>query len=419
MSWRDDLEAAASALTPKMANAPLAPDTVAPNAMRNNVADVLAKHPALADLLPTSKHWHLHSLSIGLPMTTEKLLSTLTDRLLDTAKSTGIETAVRTLDTLLAEAERQNLPGYELTFFRGLRLTDRWDIAPGLYALPYPALQRHLRRRVQRIPDSLVFRIDPNDSQSTTVLVGELRWGPVLVSTKGRTLSDPYPVESVLTYKHNPLLLVALLAVTLNRPLWILSTTQRAVPWVEDFLNVEGGGGTYFSSPSQLSAHTSQTSPDTMEVTERAFRDWNSLSARDREDLGLAVSRLSASLSRTDMLAAQDRVLDVSIALEILYRLDHNAITYKLSTRAGWYLGNDFGHRVETRKAISKFYDLRSRIIHGGKSRHPNAKDERRIREKAFDIARATLLRHLERGRLPTEQDWSEIVMGANDAAEV
>ena len=127
---------------------------------------------------------------------------------------------------------------------------------------------------------------------------------------------------------------------TLNRPLWILSTTQRAVPWVEDFLNVEGGGGIYFSSPSQLSAHTSQTSPDTMEVTERAFRDWNSLSARDREDLGLAVSRLSASLSRTDMLAAQDRVLDVSIALEILYRLDHNAITYKLSTRAG---ATDFG----------------------------------------------------------------------------
>ena len=355
---------------------------------------------------------------MGIPFTTDKLLSELTDRLLDTAKTTGIANAVQTLDHLLTSAERRNLPGYELTLFRGLRLADRWDIAPGLYALPYPAFQQQLRRRVQRIPDSLLFRVDSKDDHSITVLVGELRWGPIFVSAGGRTLSDaPYPVQTVLSYNHNPILLVALLAVTLNLPLWVLLNTQRADPWVEDFLNVEGGGASLFAAPSHLNS-CSEASRDAKEITERAFRNWNSLSSADREDLALAVSRLSASLSRADLLAAQDRVLDVSIALEILYRLDHQEITYKLSTRAGWYLGNDFGHRVKTSKAINKFYGLRSRIIHGGKSKRPNFKDERQIREEAFDIARATLLQHLERGRVPTKQDWSEIVMGADANAE-
>ena len=375
--------------------------------------------------MPTSGTWHLHSLALGLPCTTEKLLSRLIDRLVDTANHAGIENAVRTLDNLLTHAEQRNLPGFDLTFFRGLKLTRRWDMAPGLYALPFPMLKLQLQRRVQRIPDPLLYRIDPGDEQSVAVLVGEIRWGPVIVSTKGRTFSDPYPVETKLVFDHNPLLLVALMAVTLQRPLWILFNTHRAEPWVEDFLNVEGGGGSFFPSPTQLEPHTfPEATPETTEITERAFRQWDALSGSDRAVLALAITRLSESLSRTGMLAEQDRVLDISIALEILYRLDHQEITYKLSTRAGWYLGDDLDDREETRKAITKFYGLRSQIIHGAnakrrrKQKRSNPKDERQIREKAFHVARTTLLRHLETGRVPAEMNWSGIVMGAGPAEE-
>ena len=418
MSWPSDLHAALSALTSTMANAVASNDTVDVDARRSAVTDVLARHPALVDLLPTSDNWQFYSLTVGVPFTTEKLLSELLDRLLDSAKHIGVEDAVRTLDNLLTLAERRDLPGYELTFFRGLKIAERWNIAPGLYALPYPVLKKQLRRRVQRIPDSLLYRIDPADAQSVAVLVSDVRWGPIIVPNTGRTLSDPYPVAMKLAYDHNPLLLVALLAVTLNRPLWSLFNTLQATPWVEDFLAMLGGGGSLFSPPSQLEPRRtfSEASQEAMKVTERAFRDWDSLSGPDREALALAIFRLSASLSRTAMLAAQDSVLDVSIALEVLYRLDHQEITYKLSTRAGSYLGKDFAHRVEARKAISKFYGLRSGIIHGGKSRRSNPKEERRIREEAFDVARATLLRHLERTKVPSERDWSEIVMGAGAA---
>ena len=425
MSWLNDLEAVLSIATTPTAYSRPENDAADVASRRSRVADVLARHPALADLLPTSGTWHLHSLALGIPCTTEKLLSTLIDRLVDTASHAGIETAVRTLDNLLTGAEERDLPGYELTFFRGIGLTKRWDIAPGLYALPFPMLKQQLKRRVQRIPDPLLYRIEPGQEHSVAVLVSEIRWGPVIVSTKGRTLSDPYPVQMELVFDHNPLLLVALMSVTLQRPLWVLFNTLRAEPWVEDFLNVEGGGGSFFPSPTQFEPQTfPEAGPEAVEVTNRAFRQWDLLPGSDREVLALAITRLSESLSRTGMLAEQDRVLDVSIALEILYRLDHHEITYKLSTRAGWYLGDDLGDRVGTRKAISKFYGLRSQIIHGAnakrgrKRKRSSPEDDRHIREQAFDAARATLLRHLESGRVPAEPDWSGIVMGGGPAEE-
>ena len=79
---------------------------------------------------------------------------------------------------------------------------------------------------------------------------------------------------------------------------------------------------------------------------------------------------------------------------------------------------------MATRKAIIKYYGLRSQIIHGAnakrgrKKKRSSPKDERQTREQAFHVARATLLRHLERGRVPAERDWSEIVMGADSAEE-
>lgn len=424
MSWLDDLDSVLSALMSATANSQPENDNPGLDARRNRVAEVLARHPALADLLPTSNNWCLYSLANVMPCTTERLLATLIDRLLDTANHIGIEPAARTLERLLSDAEKHDLPGFDLTFFRDLKLTGRWDIAPGLYVLPFPMLEQLLRRRAQPMPDSLQYRIDPGHEQSVAVLVSEIRWGPVIVSDKGRTPSYPYPLEMNLVFNHDPLLLVALMAVTLQHPLWILLKTSCAEPWVDDFLGVWGGGITYFPSPTQLWQPTfPEATPEAAETTERAFREWNTLPASDREVLALAITRLSESLSRTGMLTEQDRALDVSIALEILYRLDRGEITHKLSTRAGWYLGNDLDDRIETRKAIAKFYDLRSQIIHGAsakrgrKQKRSTPTDEQQIREQAFQVARATLFRHLERGKVPAERDWSEIVMGA-DAAE-
>ncbi len=83
---------------------------------RKNASDVLAKHPTLKDLLPTSDQWHLSNLTSGVGCNTEKLLSELIDCLLEAAQRTGIKRAVQTCDKLLTDAAERKLSGYELTF---------------------------------------------------------------------------------------------------------------------------------------------------------------------------------------------------------------------------------------------------------------------------------------------------------------
>lgn len=417
MAWHDDLVTTILALTSTTADPGLPKRDTAIQQTRKDAADILAKHPSLKDLLLTSDQWHLYSLTSGIPYNTEKLLSRLVDYLLEAVQRTGIKMALQTCEKLLTDAAERKLPGYELTFFDGLKLSERWDIASGIYAIPYRKLQQQLRPRVQSIYDPIVFGMDPKGDRSITVLVSELRWGPVIVSSKGRTLKDPYPVEMILTYNHNPLLLVALLAVTLNHPLTLLASALRVAPWVQDFLNVLGGGGTYFASKDRPgSRNLAEPSLERRQVAKQVFRDWGSLSGTERAVLALAVTRLSASLSRSGVLAAQDRVLDISIALEILYRLDYGEITYKLSTRAGWYLGNDIDDRLRIRKAVSDFYGSRSAIVHGGKASKSNR--ERLTHDQAFEIARTTLFKHLVRGSVPSDGDWPKVVMGAESSAE-
>ena len=417
MTWHDDLVTAVLAVTSTMADPALRKYDTAIRQTRKDASNVLAEHPTLKDLLPTSDQWHLYNLTSGIPCKTEKLLSELIDCLLEAAQRTGIKRAVQTCDKLLTDAAERKLPGYDLTFFDGLKLSERWDIAPGLYAIPYRTLQKQLRRDVAPVYDPIAFRMDSQGEKSITVLVSELRWGPVIVSSKGRTLKDPYPVEMILTCNHNPLLLVALLTVTLNHPLTLLANTLRAMPWVEDFLHVRGGSCSYFAAEDRLGSHNlAEPNAEIRQVAEQVFRDWGSLSSADRDTLALAITRLSTSLSRSGMLAAQDRVLDISIALEILYRLDHGEITYKLSTRAGWYLGNDIDERLRIRKAISDFYSSRSAIVHGGKATESGP--DRHAHVPALETARKTLLKHLARGSVPDEPDWPKIVMGIENSAE-
>ena len=180
---------------------------------------------------------------------------------------------------------------------------------------------------------------------------------------------------------------------------------------MDDFLDRPGGGGTHFDPENRIGPRKgTEVSAQNQGVSEQALNDWDSFATADRESMSLAITRLSTSLSRSGTLAEHDRVLDISIALEILYKLDNGEITYKLSTRAGWYLGKEANERLQIRKTISDFYGLRSAIVHGAQDKRSNRESE--THNQALDIARKTLLMHLARGSMPGNQHWPEIVMG-------
>lgn len=404
MGWHEELETALSALPSSMVHPGQQSNGPAVERLRQHATDILCRHPALEELLTTSDQWCLYSLSQGSPYNTEQLKSELFDSVLTVANKTGVEKAVRTCDKILTSAVERNLPGFELTFFFGIKLTERWDIIPGLYAIPYKSIQQQFDKRQVRLSDSIIFKLNPQDEKNLTVLVREFRWGPIIVPSSDRTVNDSWPVETILTYVHDPLSIIALLAVTLNCPLPVLAQTERAAPWVYDFLGYRGSIGTCYDQKSWRG--TTEISEQNRRVSEQALTDLDSLAAADRDRLVLALTRLSTSLSRSGTLAAQDRVLDISIALEVLYQIQ-SELTYKLTTRAGWYLGSNTNERVQIGKTIRDFYGFRSDIVHGRKSDLAHG-----IHGQVFNIARDTLLKHLSSRRLPDKPYWDEVVMG-------
>ena len=55
-------------------------------------------------------------------------------------------------------------------------------------------------------------------------------------------------------------------------------------------------------------------------------------------EMAMVVGRLSEALTRDSRFSGADRILDVAIALERMYMLDHRKISRKLQDRAAWYL---------------------------------------------------------------------------------
>ena len=411
MTWQNELEEALAALISAMAEPDRKEKDSAVECLRLQVTDVISRHQILTELLPTSDHWHLHSLSVGYPYNTEKLKFALTDHVLHAARETGIATASRACEAFLSGAAETCLPGFDLTFFAGLDLTERWDIAPGQYAAPYPTIQRQFARPRARFPNPMLFDLDPKGEKKITALVTELRWGPAITDAN-RKLTDPDPMKIELANDRAPLLVVALLSVVLGRSLPVIASAIRPAPWIDDFLDRVGGSGTYFDREGGIGSTDSNTvSAEDKAAAERAIRNWDLFAKSDRETLAIAIARLSTSLSRRGSwampnLAIDDGILDVSIALEILYRLDSSEITHKLSTRAGWYVGSSEDQRLRTRKYISDFYGLRSGIIHGrrrGKKDQERASQDRKraLQVNTYDIAKATVLEHLKRDTCP------------------
>ena len=140
------------------------------------------------------------------------------------------------------------------------------------------------------------------------------------------------------------------------------------------------------------------------------IRGWQTYRG-DRELLGLAIRRLAALPSRAGRFGTEDRLLDSAIALETMYNLDAPEITYKLQTRAGYYLGTNAEERMEIFDKVRDFYDARSALVHGSRGRRRRV-DTGQALSDGRRLARETLLALLRDGGAP---DWIRLVMSASD----
>jgi hypothetical protein len=92
---------------------------------------------------------------------------------------------------------------------------------------------------------------------------------------------------------------------------------------------------------------------------------WKSIEGRDLDKpsaVNVALRRFSFSYDRIQY---EDRLIDLMIAFEALLLEGPTSVAHKLSLRFAKIMGDNFTQRSTLYKEMKRFYDVRSRLVHG------------------------------------------------------
>ena len=278
------------------------------------------------------------------------------------------EEAARRLHRFMTALANGTVPAHEFTVVHGLVVQTRFDLDVGAYLAPY---------REARAEFDLPDQPEPFPETSlpdAAVLVRGLEFGPSVAP-----LDDDAGLPNVRIAYHFPgdyevdlerwfddsKLLVDLLSIGKRVPLLSPHSIRPAG-------GMGGGDRTqprlryprlrrFVSDMWPRGQHLSQGDVDAFLELARGWYRYP-----DKPDaINLAIRRLAGSLSRPGgRFGQEDRILDVAIALEVLYG---GTTGHKLAQRAAALLGTSATEQKRTYDQAKGFYDVRSRIVHSKK----------------------------------------------------
>lgn len=362
----------------------------------------LSKREGVGFILPTHDWFHVD-------------LKSLVSHLAKRAMKDSGEQAAQLLHRYLTAGEEANLPAYEITLLHGLKLDRRFDLGSEAYLAPYEDA-----KATYGLPDEPEKWLNGAGRNprpvSTAALVRSLRWGPGVApppddgnfpnkscracapKVKYRFPGD-YELDLANRFPDDSKVLIDLLSIATRSPLISHTSFVRVAKWVEE---IDPNFACGFRSSS---AYLSDAWPKEHQFCQHDAATFAALASRwctyrgKRDVIDLAIRRLAASFARGGgPFSAEDRILDVSIALEIMYGPIKHKLTYQLATRAKRLLGQGTDQRGWISARVKSFYEVRSAIVHGQKK----IKGGRRAIDKALedgrDLACLTLAELLSRG---------------------
>jgi Apea-like HEPN len=126
------------------------------------------------------------------------------------------------------------------------------------------------------------------------------------------------------------------------------------------------------------------------------------LSDNIRKICDVAIDRLNLARRRR---SPGDQAIEGAICLEaLLGDNDNRELTYKLRLRSALLLETTLENRRQVKKAVDRFYNLRSRTVHG-RSHHDDHNDHQ-IAKEGLTICARVLGKIVERNEMPVPQDW-------------
>ena len=326
--------------------------------------------------------------------------------------------AAADIDEFLSAASEGRLPGFEVAVIRGVTTAGLIDLGPGTRLTSYEeAIELGLVRDEKDDP----IRSEPDYRKlKASVLFREMTWSPCLVAPKALKgpLNPDGEVEHAVpafTWEKGPPLwvLLDLLSMVAEQRIDLLFISSCAPEFVQIDPGFGPGGGTSFPSPNWWKAK--ELTAEHVDSARTLNEHWNRFHGAGRDSVELALARLVSAVRRgRERFWLEDRILDIAVALEVMFSLRDGELGHKLATRCAWLVGKDADGRVEAYDAISRFYDVRSAVIHGPRSRKKRRGTAREDRERAarqgYEIGRDVLVALLERGEFP---DWKRLSLSA------
>lgn len=362
----------------------------------NRLLEVLLKHPAVKSAVYRAENGHLAlDLNLGVSRIAGQQLGIVLTGLMDHAVEHGPQATAYALSQVIQRGENKDLSSYRILLFRGLHVERRHDFPNGLSLVSLEEVQRYLAD--DRVREMLEAGDTEINREPIGAVVYEVKWGPVFVPAEYDMEGLNWP-ETSRTFRDDALLLLDVLAVVHGLPVSSSRTYTSVVERQIEHLVGLGRRSSRFVRDA-LGVNTMRVEPiTTPAVSEEKLSDCDRLvlSCRDDVQLRLALSRLASSLARRGVHEAFDRVLDVAIALEVMYRLDASrGKGSQLSRRARDLIGRDREDRNWIRRTAESIYAARTGVVHDGTL----PADAGQIYESAFELGRRTLLHKAGSGR--------------------
>ena len=327
-----------------------------------------------------------------------------------TAVRKGGRYVARILDEYLTLSEANALPAQEITLFRGLQVDRRVEIGEGAFIAPYADLvDQGLLRERKEVPWE-----NPPDYQAMGVaaVVRSLTWGPgirppmTFKTPTGEGIPDmSFPC---LGDRESLGVIFDSLSILTRCELDVLSVQYRCADFMEEMEpNFKTGSSTALVESSLMRPFRNTRRPlkaGHADTLRELLLDWSRGDGTARR----ALRRLASSVARTGRFRLEDSILDLSIALETMYNID-SEMTYKLGTRAGYFLGYDAEDRNRIFGVVKALYDRRSDIVHG---RRTNTQELEQAASEGFEVARDTWFKLRNAGITGDRHEfWNRLVM--------
>ena len=376
-------------------------------AVLDPVRSILRSHPTLARvvsrIIGKDDFW-IQILGSGSSTSLTDLIGGLMARA-DELPGDGFRAAASELNAFLDAAGEDKIAGvpgdldvgYDVVLFYGLSLRETFEIGDGMSIVPFNQARAFVDGSV--LEDVAPTVIKYNDWRSVGAVVKPFRWKPEFRQTG-------YERESELD-RPGPFFREAqdfldLLAVSHGVPVVCLVAVRHCISRSACRLlgQAHNHGGFYWGR----SARLFDRFPGSPELLMGAFTEARTAFEERKSEqyrrVAPVIGRLAEALARGGQYAAEDKVLDVAIALERMFRPGDKGISAQLQESVADFLGSDGEAQSQVRKAVKHVYDVRSAIIHG-----PKDERKRRLLEeknKAFDagfgLARQSLFKMLRDG---------------------